>query len=52
MVNIKSVLFLVEETKVALDDMELGHAAKRLHRSLHRAKKSLNSAWDHTRQPL
>ena len=45
---IKSALSLVEEAKVALDDMELRYAAKRLHRCLRRAKKSLTSAWDHT----
>ena len=39
---IKSARSLVEEAKVVLDDLELGHAVKRLHGCLHRAKQSLN----------
>ena len=33
---------------MALDKLELGQAAKTLHRCLHRANRSLNSTWDHT----
>ena len=46
--DIRSALTLVEEAKAALDDLELGHAAKRLYRCLHRTTKALKSAWDHT----
>ena len=42
--DITSALSLMEEAKASLDDMELGHAAKKLHRRLHRAARSLNSA--------
>ena len=48
MANIKSAVSIMEEAKVALDDLDLGHVRKRLHRRLHRAKKCLNSAWDQT----
>ena len=32
----------------ALDDLKLGHVAKKLNRHLRRATRSLNSAWHHT----
>ena len=32
----------------AMDKLELGQVAKTLFRHLHRATRSLNSAWDHT----
>ena len=31
-----------------MDKLELGHAAKTLHRHFRRATRSLNSAWNHT----
>ena len=44
--NIRSALTLVDEAKVALD--ELGHAAKSMRRHLRRTTKALKSARDHT----
>ena len=46
--NAKVALFLVEETKVTLDELELGHATKRMHKDLRRAQQSLNITWEHT----
>ena len=46
--DISAALDLVEEVKAAVDKLELGQAAKKLHRYLHMATRSLNSAWDHT----
>ena len=48
MKDITADLSLVEDVKAAMDNMELGHAARKLDRHLRRATKSLNSAWDHT----
>ena len=43
--DIKLALFLVEEAKAALVDLELGHAVKKLCRRLLRTTKTLKSAW-------
>ena len=42
-VDIKSTLFLVEEAKSALDELELGHAAKKMYMCLCRAKNCLGT---------
>ena len=46
--NIKLAFSQIEEAKIALDELELGHAVKRLHRCLCRAERSLKTTWGHT----
>ena len=46
--DISTAFSLMEEAKTILDKLELGQAAKTLHRHLRRASRSLNSTWDHT----
>ena len=46
--DIKSALSPMEEAKATLQDQELGPILRNLHRCLHRASKTLKSAWEHT----
>ena len=46
--DIRSALTLVEEAKMALEDLELGHAARRLCRCLCRTIPAIKSVWDLT----